>query len=62
MIPSARIWGKRHQYLLGTLLVCVSSAWAGASGKSYASLLWARIVQGIAIVCRAQKIEVLQPS
>lgn len=49
-VPSARIWGKRHLYLLGMLLVCVSSAWAGASSHSYTSLLWARIVQGIALV------------
>ncbi|APA06943.1 hypothetical protein SS1G_04394 [Sclerotinia sclerotiorum 1980 UF-70] len=45
-IPSARIWGKRHQFLLGTIILIFSSAWGGAS-KSYASLLWARIFQGI---------------
>ncbi|EMR86092.1 putative major facilitator superfamily transporter protein [Botrytis cinerea BcDW1] len=45
-IPSARIWGKRHQFLLGTVILIFSSAWGGAS-KSYASLVWARIFQGI---------------
>lgn len=45
-IPSARIWGKRHQFLLGTVILIFSSAWGGAS-KSYGSLLWARILQGI---------------
>lgn len=47
-VPSARIWGKRHLFLLGTLLLIVSSAWAGAT-QSYSSLLWARIFQGIGI-------------
>ena len=48
-IPSARIFGKRHLYLLGTALVIASTAWAGASGSSYTSLVWARVVQGIAL-------------
>ncbi|KAI9800557.1 MAG: hypothetical protein M1833_003215 [Piccolia ochrophora] len=47
-VASARVWGKRHLYLLGTLLMIASSAWAGAS-TSYGSLLWARIFQGIAV-------------
>lgn len=42
-VASARIWGKRHLYLLGTILIIVSSAWGGAAGKNYASLLWARV-------------------
>lgn len=46
-VASARIWGKRHLFLLGTLLLIVSSAWAGASGRSYKSILWARIIQGV---------------
>lgn len=46
-VPSARIWGKRHQFLLGTVLLIGSSAWGGAS-RSYSSLLWARIIQGVA--------------
>ncbi|KAL8642708.1 MAG: hypothetical protein Q9228_000638 [Teloschistes exilis] len=48
-VASARIWGKRHLYLLGTVLIIVSSAWGGAAGKNYASLLWARVVQGIGL-------------
>jgi MFS family permease len=45
-VPSARIWGKRHLFLLGTVLLIGTSAWGGAS-RSYASLLWARIFQGV---------------
>jgi MFS family permease len=45
-VPSARIWGKRHLFLLGTLIIIGTSAWGGAS-RSYNSLLWARIFQGI---------------
>jgi MFS family permease len=45
-VASARIWGKRHLFLLGTVLLIVSSAWGGAS-TSYRSLLWARIIQGV---------------
>lgn len=46
-VASARIWGKRHLFLLGTVLLVASSAWAGASSDSYTSLLWARIIQGV---------------
>ncbi|KAK7727758.1 hypothetical protein SLS57_002801 [Botryosphaeria dothidea] len=48
-VPSARIWGKRHAFLLGTVILIVSSAWGGASGHNYASLLWARIFQGVGL-------------
>ncbi|KAF2015979.1 MFS transporter-like protein [Aaosphaeria arxii CBS 175.79] len=48
-VPSARIWGKRHLYLLGTVIVIFSSAWGGGNGRSYKSLLWARIFQGIGL-------------
>ncbi|KAF2749747.1 MFS transporter-like protein [Sporormia fimetaria CBS 119925] len=48
-VPSARIWGKRHLYLLGTIIVIFSSAWGGGNGRSYKSLLWARIFQGIGL-------------
>ncbi|KAI4285925.1 MAG: hypothetical protein L6R38_000290 [Xanthoria sp. 2 TBL-2021] len=48
-VASARIWGKRHLYLLGTVLIIISSAWGGAAGTNYASLLWARVVQGIGL-------------
>ncbi|KAL8674675.1 MAG: hypothetical protein Q9168_000907 [Polycauliona sp. 1 TL-2023] len=48
-VASARIWGKRHLYLLGTVLIIISSAWGGRAGTNYASLLWARVVQGIGL-------------
>ena len=48
-VASARVWGKRHLYLLGTVLIIVSSAWGGASGTSYKSILWARIIQGVGL-------------
>ncbi|KAF2237603.1 putative MFS transporter [Viridothelium virens] len=48
-VPSARVWGKRHLYLLGTCVLIFSSAWGGASGTNYKSLLWARIFQGVAL-------------
>jgi MFS family permease len=48
-VASARVWGKRHLFLLGTLLMIVSSAWGGASGTNYQSLLWARVFQGVAL-------------
>ncbi|OLN95894.1 Protein HOL1-like protein 2 [Colletotrichum chlorophyti] len=46
-VPSGRVWGKRHLFILGTLILTASSAWAGAVGTNYNSLLGARIVQGI---------------
>lgn len=48
-VASARVWGKRHLFLLGAVLMIVSSAWGGASGTNYKSLLWARIIQGVAL-------------
>ena len=48
-VASARVYGKRHLYLLGTVLIIVSSAWGGASGTNYKSLLWARIIQGVGL-------------
>lgn len=48
-VPSSRVWGKRHAFLIGTVILCFSSAWAGASGRNYASLLWARIFQGFGL-------------
>ena len=48
-VASARVWGKRHLYLLGTILIIISSAWGGASGTNYKSLLWARILQGVGL-------------
>ena len=48
-VASARVWGKRHLYLLGTIVIIVSSAWGGATKHNYKSLLWARIFQGIGL-------------
>ena len=48
-IASARIWGKRHLYLLGTILIIISTAWGGSTGTNYKSLLWARIIQGVGL-------------
>lgn len=48
-VASARVYGKRHLYLLGTVLIIVSSVWGGASGTNYKSLLWARIFQGVGL-------------
>ncbi|CBX90141.1 similar to MFS transporter [Plenodomus lingam JN3] len=48
-VPSARIWGKRHVYLLGTVIIIVSCVWGGATGNNYASFLWARIFQGVGL-------------
>ncbi|KAL2864587.1 putative MFS transporter [Aspergillus lucknowensis] len=49
IVPTARVWGKRHLFVLGHILMVVSCAWAGGSGKNYQSLLWARIFQGVAL-------------
>jgi MFS family permease len=48
-VASARVWGKRHLYLLGTILIIISSAWGGSVGHSYKSLLWARVLQGVGL-------------
>lgn len=50
-VPLARVWGKRHVFLFGTLLMVASSAWGGSTQKSldYKSLVWARVFQGIAL-------------
>ncbi|KAI9818152.1 MAG: hypothetical protein M1827_000777 [Pycnora praestabilis] len=48
-VASARVWGKRHLYLLGAMLVIIGTGWAGGSGRSYKSLLWARIIQGVGV-------------
>lgn len=48
-VASARVWGKRHLYLLGTVLIIISSAWGGSVGTNYTSLLWARVVQGVGL-------------
>ncbi|KEF63053.1 uncharacterized protein A1O9_01029 [Exophiala aquamarina CBS 119918] len=50
-VASARVWGKRHLFLFGALLMVASSAWGGSthSNHNYASLLWSRIFQGVAL-------------
>ncbi|KAE8349079.1 putative MFS transporter [Aspergillus coremiiformis] len=49
IVPTARVWGKRHLFLLGNILMVVSCGWAGGSANNYTSLLWARIFQGVAL-------------
>ncbi|KAL4808548.1 major facilitator superfamily domain-containing protein [Aspergillus unguis] len=49
IVPTARVWGKRHLFVLGHVLMVVSCAWAGGSGENYQSLLWARVFQGVAL-------------
>lgn len=50
-VPLARVWGKRHLFLLGSILMIASSAWGGSTHRdyNYASLLWARVIQGVAL-------------
>jgi MFS family permease len=48
-VPSARIWGKRHVYIIGTVVVVASCIWGGATGRNYKSFLWARIFQGVGL-------------
>ncbi|KAF7544530.1 hypothetical protein G7Z17_g9876 [Cylindrodendrum hubeiense] len=46
-VPSGRIWGKRHLFLLGICIIIASSAWAGSVGTNYGSFIGARVVQGV---------------
>lgn len=48
-VPTARIWGKRHLFVLGNVLLIVSCVWAAASGKNRISVIWARVFQGVAL-------------
>ncbi|KAL1959659.1 hypothetical protein VTO42DRAFT_1694 [Malbranchea cinnamomea] len=48
MSPTAILWGKRPVYLGGAVLFIVSAIWCAAS-PSYASLVVARIFQGVAV-------------
>lgn len=43
VVPSGRIWGKRHLFTVGLAILVASSAWASAVGHNHTSLLWARI-------------------
>ncbi|KAE8163172.1 major facilitator superfamily domain-containing protein [Aspergillus tamarii] len=49
IVPTARVWGKRHLFLLGNVLMVISCGWAGGSTNNYTSLVWARIFQGVAL-------------
>ncbi|KAM5449406.1 hypothetical protein MaudCBS49596_004887 [Microsporum audouinii] len=49
IVPTARVWGKRHLFLLGNLIVVVTCAWAGASKSNHTSLIWARVWQGVGL-------------
>jgi MFS family permease len=49
IVPTARVWGKRHLFLLAHVVMIVSCVWAGASGRNSNSLIWARIFQGVAL-------------
>jgi hypothetical protein len=46
-VPSSRIWGKRHLFILGTCILIGSSVWSGQVNKNYDSMLWSRIIQGV---------------
>jgi MFS family permease len=50
-VPLARVWGKRHVFLFGALLMTAASAWGGSTQKTldYKSLIWARVFQGVAL-------------
>ncbi|KAK5173389.1 uncharacterized protein LTR77_002070 [Saxophila tyrrhenica] len=48
-VASARVFGKRHLYLLGTIIIVISSAWGGASNHNYKSLVAARVFQGVGL-------------
>ncbi|KAK3687619.1 major facilitator superfamily domain-containing protein [Podospora appendiculata] len=48
IVPSGRIWGKRHLFIGGTVLLVATCAWGGSVGTNYESFIWARILQGVA--------------
>jgi MFS family permease len=48
-VPSSRVWGKRHTFLIGTVVIIFSSIWGGFAGGSYTSMAWARAFQGIGL-------------
>lgn len=45
-VGTARVWGKRHVYIIGSLLVIASCVWGGEA-NSYGSLMGARVLQGV---------------
>jgi len=46
-VPSGRVWGKRHAFILGLLILVASSAWASAVRTNYGSFIAARTIQGV---------------
>lgn len=48
-VPTARIWGKRHLFVIGNILMIISTAWAGGSSGNWRSLVAARVFQGFAL-------------
>lgn len=48
-VPSSRVWGKRHTFIFGMIVLVASSVWGGVVGKQkdYNSFLWSRIIQGV---------------
>lgn len=52
-VPSARVWGKRHAFIIGLIFLIFSSAWGAAArdketGKGYYdSFVAARAIQGV---------------
>lgn len=58
-VPSARVYGKRHLFLLGLVIVIATSAWAGAvplesntpedARRHFRSMAAARAIQGVGI-------------
>lgn len=46
--PTAILWGKRPVYLAGAVLFVVTSVWCAAA-KSFLSLIFARIFQGMSV-------------
>jgi MFS family permease len=48
-VPSSRVWGKRHAFLLGNIIIIFSCAWGGSTGANYRSALAARVFQGVGL-------------
>lgn len=58
-VPSARVFGKRHLFLLGLVIVIATSAWAGSvpinshniaeTRRNFRSMAAARAIQGVGI-------------
>ncbi|KAK3991002.1 putative MFS transporter [Cladorrhinum sp. PSN332] len=47
-VPTGRIWGKRHLFVGGTVLLIITAAWGGGSRKNYPSMVASRVFQGVA--------------